>query len=183
MNQCTAGLRPRGFTLIELMITLVVASILLAMAVPSFTGMMVSSRLANQTNELISMISFTRSEAVKRNAGLRLCRAGSAAATSCAGSAGQWVHWVVLNAGGTVVRRGLVNDYSGTLRVSSTLTADTIAFGSDGLARSGGILINASDDDAQSFRVCSTRGTNENIRTITLGAGSRITTVKETGTC
>jgi type IV fimbrial biogenesis protein FimT len=182
-TSCTGTRRYRGFTLIELLITITIASILMAIAVPSFNRMTVSSRLANQTNELVSMISFTRSEAIKRNFRLVLCRASSATSTDCAGSAASWEHWIVLTAGGEVVRRGLVNTYGGALVLDSTLSGDSIEFGSDGMARTGGILVNSSDDDAHGFRVCSTRESADNIRAITLGAGSRITTLKESGTC
>jgi hypothetical protein len=77
----------------------------------------------------------------------------------------------------------VVNTYDGTMTVSSNFTANTITFGSDGLARTGGNLVNAADDDSQSFRVCSSRQSTENIRELVLGAGSRISTLKESGTC
>ncbi|MET0279744.1 MAG: GspH/FimT family pseudopilin [Steroidobacteraceae bacterium] len=179
-------IRPqRGFTLVELMITLLVAGILTTVAVPSFSRLTMTSRLATQANDLVSAMSFTRSEAIKRNATLRMCRTADVAATTCAGTTGQWEHWIVrTQPGGQVVRRGIVNTYGNTVRVTSTLTSDFIDFGSDGLARaSGGGLINASDTDAQFLRVCSTRQSNDNQRKLILGAGSRVTMLKESATC
>lgn len=55
-----------GFTLLELMITLSVAGILMAIAIPSFSDMMRNSRLTAYTNELVSALNIARSEAVKR---------------------------------------------------------------------------------------------------------------------
>ena len=43
--------RPYGFTLIELMITLAIAAIVLAIGVPSFQGMMRNNRTAAQTTD------------------------------------------------------------------------------------------------------------------------------------
>lgn len=57
----------RGFTLVELMVTTSVLAILLAMAVPSFTRMIASNRLATQTNELVASLNLARMEAIRRS--------------------------------------------------------------------------------------------------------------------
>jgi len=69
------GVEPtvRGFTLIELMVTLTVAMILLAIAVPSFTYVTVSSRLTTTANELVTALTVARSEAIKRNVPVAFC--------------------------------------------------------------------------------------------------------------
>lgn len=56
----------RGFTLIELMITVAVGTILLTMAVPSFNSLIRDNRLTTQANEFISALNLARSEAIKR---------------------------------------------------------------------------------------------------------------------
>ena len=58
--------RHKGFTLVELMITIAIAAILLGVAVPSFTNLISSNRLSTQANELITALNLARSEAVKR---------------------------------------------------------------------------------------------------------------------
>ncbi|WP_417549927.1 GspH/FimT family pseudopilin [Methylophaga sp.] len=55
-----------GFTLIELMITLVVVIILVAIAAPSFNSMIRDSRAATQANNLLSSLQVARSEAINR---------------------------------------------------------------------------------------------------------------------
>ncbi len=172
-----------GFTLIELMVTISMASILMAISVPSFSRMMTNSRITTQTNELISVISFTRSEAISKNMSLDLCRAADATTSNCAEATGAWEHWIIRDIDGDVVRRGVIKTYDNTLLVESTLEDDLIRFGSDGLALTGDSLVNAEDDEAHYLRICSDNHAVDNIRTVFLGAGSRVTTIKESGSC
>lgn len=56
----------RGFTLIELMLTLTIASLLTMVAVPSFSTFMARQQLAGDVNQLLSVMTFVRSEAIKQ---------------------------------------------------------------------------------------------------------------------
>lgn len=56
----------RGFTLVELIITLAVGAILMSWAAPSFNSIIRNSRLTTTTNEFITALSLARSEAIRR---------------------------------------------------------------------------------------------------------------------
>ena len=53
----------QGFTFVELIVVVAVAAILMGTAVPSFTSLMNSNRLATQANDLLGAIMIARSEA------------------------------------------------------------------------------------------------------------------------
>lgn len=165
-----------GFTIVELMVTVAVAGILLAVAVPSFNQMAVNSRLTAQVNDVVAALNLARSEAIKRNTSVTFCRVSSETAVNCETSTGDWTHWVVTTGAGNVVRRGAVNTAAGNLFMRSTLTADQVMFGPEGLARTGTSLV-----ANQTITVCASR--NRGGRQVTLGSGSRLSTAAVAGTC
>lgn len=81
-------LRPsRGFTLVELLVTVIVFGIVLAVAVPNFQNYLVQNRVKTGAQALFADLIYTRSEAIKRNADVRIEPNG-----------GNWEDgWVVMN--------------------------------------------------------------------------------------
>jgi type IV fimbrial biogenesis protein FimT len=92
----------RGFTLIELMVTITVLAILLVVAVPSFDGIRLSSRLTSYATDLMASSQLARTEAIKRNAPVTLCVSSNG--TECATSGGWESGWIVIS-GTTVIQR------------------------------------------------------------------------------
>ena len=85
----------KGLTLIELMITISILAILLALAVPSFQSMIASSSLTTTTNDLVNTLAQARSNAIRRGGRVTVCK--SANGTQCA-TTGNWEQgWIVFN--------------------------------------------------------------------------------------
>jgi type IV fimbrial biogenesis protein FimT len=167
-----------GFSLVELMVTVSLAAVLMAIGIPMFRDSIANNRLISQTNDMVGALTLARSRAITLNQRVTFCRADSEATTACSGSAGDWQFWLVRTATGSVDRRGAL--VVGSLDVTSALTNDQIEFASDGLARSGGVLVTGGGPH---ITVCSSHSTTDNRRQVTLGAGSRISTAKASGAC
>ncbi len=85
--------RPSGFSLIELMVTVAVVAILAALAAPSFRAQTDSARLTAHASSLLSSLLLARTEAIKRNGRVVLCKSADGATCS---SSGDWQQgWIV----------------------------------------------------------------------------------------
>ena len=63
----------RGFTLVELMVTIGVAAILVGLAVPSFQNLTRDSSMTATANDLLVSMQLARSEAIKRHLAVTVC--------------------------------------------------------------------------------------------------------------
>lgn len=82
-----------GLTLLELIMTLAVAAIVLAVGVPSFQNLIQNQRLTAAINQFVGALALARSEAIKRGVRVTLCK--SADGQCCAGGGGYHQGWIV----------------------------------------------------------------------------------------
>ena len=125
--------KSRGFTLPELLITLGIVAILLSVAVPSISSMVRDNRLVGQLNQVMADIHLARSEAVKRDVRVIMCRSANPNLNTptCSGSTQDWSTGYLMFTGedgnntyqagtDTLIRRGQPAQDGINLRTSST---------------------------------------------------------------
>lgn len=146
------SIQQAGFTLTELLIVLAIAAIMLTVGVPSLKYTLEINQLAAQTNRIVSALYLTRSEAVKRNARVTICK--SADSANCSNGVGWQDGWIVFvddGIGGGNSANG-VRDGSETViniggaadgRFTFAGSADFVSFAGDGTSRTAaGTLTN-----------------------------------------
>ncbi|MBN2856215.1 MAG: GspH/FimT family pseudopilin [Halothiobacillaceae bacterium] len=153
--------RAQGFTIIELMITLTVAAILLAIAIPSFTYLTVSSKLTTTANSLVNALGTARSEAIKRNTNVVVGMDGSVAITSVTPA-------VTINAAIPVQTPVIV------LNIPAALTATPM-----GMLTSGG----TAGFTGLAADVSSTKISSNNHRCVYITTGTTITSCTDSVAC
>lgn len=168
--------RARGFTLLELVVTVAVLAIALGIAVPSFQGITNRNRLTSVANELVAAVQLARMEALRRNERVVVCPTTDGSA--CGG--GNWMRIVVREAaaGGEVVREFRFNGQGLAIVGSGNVTTNNqVSFNATGLARIG-----SGTATSGMLRVCSTAlPAAENARDIQV-AVSRVSIVVGSGT-
>ncbi len=84
----------RGFTLIELMVTIAIGGVLMAMAVPAFNNFVLNDRDIGQINSLVSSFNYARNEAIKvNNGGVQVCT--SSDGVNCNGGTAWNQGWII----------------------------------------------------------------------------------------
>lgn len=63
----------KGFTLVELMVTIAIAALLLSIGVPSFTAMYEATRSANEIQKINDLFAFARNQAVNYGSTVTVC--------------------------------------------------------------------------------------------------------------
>ncbi len=155
----------KGFTLVELMVTVAVGVILLTLAVPGFQDMIRNNRMATQTNEFVTALNLARSEAVKRGVRVTVCKSSNG--DDCDTSASGWEQgWMVFADG----------DNDGVCTQSGSTCNEEIISIHAPLAPSATLAGNALVDDYISFvpsGFSQTTGGGLQVGTVTLCAASK----------
>jgi type IV fimbrial biogenesis protein FimT len=150
--------RQQGFTLIELIVTIIVGAILAAVAIPAFQAFVMNDRDSAQINSLAYSFNYARSEAVKDDlsGGVTVCPStGAACSNSTAWSQGWIVYYTDANGNTQILQTVPALAGSNTVTPAGAATATTgITFLSSGMATG----LTGSMTQPLQIKVCDQRG-------------------------
>lgn len=125
--------RRRGFTLLELLITVAIVGILMAIGVPAMQQFLAEQAAAASADELAEGIRFARTEATKRGVAVKICASTDTAQASptCAGAGDDnWrAGWIVVDANGNLIRVQEAMRSISTVDSSAAAEIDFVASG------------------------------------------------------
>lgn len=142
-----------GFSLVELMVTLVILAILLATGLPAMRSFLTNNKVSNISNEFLSAINYARSEAISRNGRVIICKSAVPVnppvnfVPSCSTSGSDWENgWIIFQDvasgstyngtydNGTDVLLRVRNPIDGNYTIGSNNNRRSFTFNSTGLA-------------------------------------------------
>lgn len=159
-----------GFTLVELMVALAVLGVILTLGLPNMSVFFEGNRIVTNSNDLIAGMNIARSEAIRRNSRVSICKSANAgAATPTCITTGGWEQgWIVFVEGKDT--GNVYGEYTGAdgdiLRVNTGADGSKVTINADraGIAnyvtftsRGAPKLRNGSSQSGV-FRVCDDRG-------------------------
>ncbi|NTV09648.1 MAG: prepilin-type N-terminal cleavage/methylation domain-containing protein [Zoogloea sp.] len=144
-----------GFTLLELMITVLIAAILGSLAMPSFQLMLANTRISSAAGDFSADLALARAEAMRRGVTVNVC--GSSNATAC--NAGWTSGWIVIDGNNALIRTHPALDTGYTVTASGNATI--FAFRTSGYP-----------DAARTWTLCR-NGIGATGRTVTVSAAGR----------
>lgn len=186
----------RGFTLIEMMVTITISAILLTVVAPNMRNFIVSNRLTSNANEIIGALGLARSEAVRRNQRVVFCAVaatnGVPDTSGCVNpGTASWAGWMIFedtqpangarDAGEEVIRAGVFPGGTTQVLASSNLRDASkgnalIDFRPDGIAKPHG---SSTTIQQLALGLCDVSSSlAENARTINLVFGSRVSVAR-----
>lgn len=173
----------KGFTVIELMVTITLLGILLALGVPSFTSALKSNRATAEVDKFLGALNLARVEAIKRNGTVRICK--SSDGESCGNGAVDWHDgWIIWadNDADNVMDSGLdpiiqiaEQGELSSLLISTNLSESqsrSVVYRQDGTARTGTGQFNFS------FYFCPRDGDQNYAKTVSVATTGKPTVIK-----
>lgn len=162
----------KGFSLLELVITLAIAAIVIGIAAPSFSSMIQDNRLSSQSLDFISALNLARSEAIKRGTQVTLCKSNDE--SSCT-TAGNWAQgWIVfVDTDGDNTRKAAVGSPEIILRVHGPLSGNNTLTGNRNVAQHIAYIPSGRSNQVGTLSLCDPRKSDDKSKAIRINFTGR----------
>ena len=156
------------------MVTVAIAAILAMVAVPSFNKTIVNYRLTSYTNNFVASAHLARSEAIKRNSRMTLCK--SANGTSCTSAGGWHQGWIIFND----VDNDAVKDSGEVLVYKETaMSTDFLMTGDSNVVNYVSFVPSGAAVQMGTLTLCSQSGSGGQARQIIINSTGRLRLTKD----
>lgn len=149
----------KGFTLVELMVTITIAAILIAIAMPSLTSLYEASRSDSEIRKAQQALVFARNHAISYGLDITVCPLGSNSNT-CGKN---WIKGITVlyDNAGTNESLKVINEFNSQDTIS--FTPSSVVFSPDGLASTSGTMT-----------YCPGGATSSNCKSLVLNTSGRV---------
>ncbi|MDH4253377.1 MAG: GspH/FimT family pseudopilin [Gammaproteobacteria bacterium] len=181
MTEIMSTRRRAGFTLIELITTIAVASILLSLAIPGVRNFTMNARQAGSVNEFVSAIHLARNTAITTNSRVTVCASSGGANCEVTSWEQGWIVFVDDDSDQAVdPAERIIGSGDG----SNALDIDSAQFGRFFMFRPNGRVMNAAiTTNTGEFTVCDERGSSyARVVIVDISGRPRLSKIKANGT-
>lgn len=164
----THSQRQRGFTLIEVMVTALIAVIILAIAAPAFNNLIVRQSINAQASTIASTMSAARTNAISAGGTARVCWNSGTVAATISGVSIPAGHMIVVDTAGDVIKQ--IQYRSDGYYIDVEPTGTCVSFDDQGRSVAAGDIL---------FGVCREEDNAADSKIIRVGRMGRARTIQE----
>ncbi|MEX0962622.1 MAG: GspH/FimT family pseudopilin [Pseudohongiellaceae bacterium] len=161
----------KGYSLIELLVTVAILSILLAVSLPNFQDTIESNVTNSQAKLFMTTLNLARSEAIKRGSNVGICPSDDGVDCLAGSWSTGWIVFLDVN-GDSDGDAGSIDAGDIVIRVFDALGADSVLTGTTDYFEYNSLGFSATAG-VQTMKLCPSSNNADNARSVEIGVSGR----------